>query len=185
MNEMMQETLLTGTARKAELPGWQAAGKTGTSQDFRDAWFVGYTSYLVAAVWLGNDDDSPTKKVSGGNLPVEIWSRFMKAAHEGAPVAALPLGTWHANPLAPLLPQLDLAGQQAPTPPSGGRGGGRSPAVAGAPAAAATPAPAPAVRAARTPAVDDAPVPPASIPNVGRQPGQRANDFFNKIFGGL
>ena len=80
---MMQETLLTGTARKAELPGWQAAGKTGTSQDWRDAWFVGYTSYLVAGVWLGNDDDSPTKKVSGGNLPVEIWSRFMKAAHEG------------------------------------------------------------------------------------------------------
>ncbi len=83
MNTMMQETLLTGTAHKAELPGWQAAGKTGTSQDFRDAWFVGYTSYLVTAVWLGNDDDSPTKKVSGGNLPVEIWSRFMKAAHRG------------------------------------------------------------------------------------------------------
>ena len=48
MNQMMQETLLTGTARKAELPGWQAAGKTGTSQDWRDAWFLGYTSYLVA-----------------------------------------------------------------------------------------------------------------------------------------
>ena len=76
MNQMMQETLLTGTARKAELPGWQAAGKTGTSQEWRDAWFVGYTSYLVAGVWLGNDDGSPTKKVSGGNLPVEIWSRF-------------------------------------------------------------------------------------------------------------
>ena len=85
MNEMMQETLLTGTAHKAELPGWQAAGKTGTSQDWRDAWFVGYTSYLVAGVWLGNDDGSPTKKVSGGNLPVEIWSRFMKAAHQGVP----------------------------------------------------------------------------------------------------
>ena len=90
MNQMMQETLLTGTARKAELPGWQAAGKTGTSQDWRDAWFLGYTSYLVAGVWLGNDDISPTKKVSGGNLPVEIWSRFMKAAHEGVPVAGLP-----------------------------------------------------------------------------------------------
>ena len=50
MNQMMQETLLTGTARKAELPGWQAAGKTGTSQDWRDAWFLGYTSYLVAGV---------------------------------------------------------------------------------------------------------------------------------------
>ncbi len=90
MNAMMQETLLMGTARKAELPGWQAAGKTGTSQDFRDAWFIGYTSYLVAGIWLGNDDNSPTKKATGGGLPVEIWSRFMKAAHKGVPVAALP-----------------------------------------------------------------------------------------------
>ena len=92
MNQMMEETLLTGTAHKAELPGWQAAGKTGTSQEWRDAWFVGYTSYLVAGVWLGNDDGTPTKKVSGGNLPVEIWSRFMRAAHEGVPVAGLPSG---------------------------------------------------------------------------------------------
>ncbi|MCC7347016.1 MAG: PBP1A family penicillin-binding protein, partial [Variibacter sp.] len=66
MNTMMQETLVSGTARKAELPGWQAAGKTGTSQDFRDAWFIGYTGHLVAAVWLGNDDSSPTKKTTGG-----------------------------------------------------------------------------------------------------------------------
>ena len=83
MNSMMQETLLIGTAHKADLPGWQAAGKTGTSQDLRDAWFVGYTSHLVAGVWLGNDDGAPTKKVSGGNLPVEIWSRFMRDAHAG------------------------------------------------------------------------------------------------------
>ena len=94
MNAMMEETLLTGTAHKAELPGWQAAGKTGTSQDWRDAWFVGYTSALVAGVWLGNDDDSPTKKVSGGNLPVEIWSRFMRAALAGTPPADLPSGVW-------------------------------------------------------------------------------------------
>ena len=92
MNSMMEETLLTGTAHKAELPGWQAAGKTGTSQDWRDAWFVGYTSALTAGVWLGNDDNSPTKKTSGGNLPVEIWSRFMKAALEGVPPAELPSG---------------------------------------------------------------------------------------------
>jgi len=72
MNSMMQQTLLIGTARKADLPGWQAAGKTGTSQDFRDAWFIGYTSHLVTGIWLGNDDGAPTRKVSGGNLPVEI-----------------------------------------------------------------------------------------------------------------
>jgi penicillin-binding protein 1A len=94
MNTMMQETLSTGTARKAELPGWQAAGKTGTSQDFRDAWFIGYTSRLVTGVWLGNDDSSPTKKASGGNLPVEIWSRYMGIALKGVAVAGLPSSDW-------------------------------------------------------------------------------------------
>jgi penicillin-binding protein 1A len=90
MNAMMQQTLLIGTARKAALPGWPAAGKTGTSQDFRDAWFVGYTGHLVTGVWLGNDDGSPTKKVTGGGMPVDIWSRFMRSAHQGVPVANLP-----------------------------------------------------------------------------------------------
>ena len=193
MNAMMQETLLTGTARKAELPGWQAAGKTGTSQDFRDAWFVGYTSYLVAAVWLGNDDDSPTKKVSGGNLPVEIWSRFMRGAHEGVTVAALPGSGSRtaapANPLSALLAPLALPGAEGPAPPSGGRGGGRSTA-ASAPVShelpvGPEPQPQPTVRSARSPSVDTgAPVPPALIPNVS-QPGQRANAFLNKIFGNL
>ncbi len=88
MNTMMQETLLSGTAHKAELPGWMAAGKTGTSQDFRDAWFIGYTANLVTGVWLGNDDNSPTKKATGGGLPVEVWTRFMKAAHQGVPIVA-------------------------------------------------------------------------------------------------
>ncbi|HEX3859262.1 MAG TPA: PBP1A family penicillin-binding protein [Pseudolabrys sp.] len=93
MNAMLQETLTIGTAHKAALPNWPAAGKTGTSQDFRDAWFIGYTSYLVTGVWLGNDDGTPTKKVTGGGLPVEVWSRFMRTAHQGVPVAALPGGT--------------------------------------------------------------------------------------------
>jgi len=90
MNAMMRETLLMGTAQKASLPGWQAAGKTGTSQDFRDAWFIGYTSHLVMGVWLGNDDSSPTKKATGGGMPVEIWTKVMKTAHQGVPVAGLP-----------------------------------------------------------------------------------------------
>jgi penicillin-binding protein 1A len=90
MNAMMAETLTIGTAQRASLPGWPAAGKTGTSQDFRDAWFIGYTAHLVAAVWLGNDDGTPTKHVTGGSLPVEIWSRVMRGAHQGVPVASLP-----------------------------------------------------------------------------------------------
>jgi penicillin-binding protein 1A len=90
MNTMMQETIISGTARKADIPGWTAAGKTGTSQDFRDAWFIGYTPNLVTGVWLGNDDNSPTKKATGGGLPVEVWTRFMRIAHQGVPVAGLP-----------------------------------------------------------------------------------------------
>jgi penicillin-binding protein 1A len=103
MNTMMRETLTSGTAHAASLPGWQAAGKTGTSQDFRDAWFIGYTSRLVTGVWLGNDDSSPTRKATGGGLPVDIWSRFMKVALHGAPPAPLPglaggMGGWMAPP---------------------------------------------------------------------------------------
>jgi penicillin-binding protein 1A len=101
MNSMMRETLLTGTGRKAEIAGWEAAGKTGTTQEFRDAWFVGYTSRLVASVWLGNDDNEPMKKVSGGGLPSEIWGRFMKAAHQGAQPAGLPGGLWRDQPGLP------------------------------------------------------------------------------------
>ena len=189
MNQMMQETLLTGTARKAELPGWQAAGKTGTSQDWRDAWFVGYTSYLVAGVWLGNDDGSPTKKVSGGNLPVEIWSRFMRAAHEGVPVAGLPLGAWRnaetPNPDAPLLPPLDLTGAQAqaPTPLPGGRGGARCAAGPRVPNRAPPPAPARGPRGAPGPAADRAPIPPASIPNP--VPTSRDKGALGKLLGTL
>ena len=90
LNVMMRETLKSGTAKKADLPGWDAAGKTGTSQDFRDAWFIGYTSALVTGIWLGNDDNSPTKHVAGGSLPVEIWSRYMKQALAKTPPAPLP-----------------------------------------------------------------------------------------------
>jgi penicillin-binding protein 1A len=101
MNAMMHETLVSGTARRADLPGWLASGKTGTSQDFRDAWFIGYTPVLVTGVWLGNDDNSPTHKATGGSLPVEIWSRFMKTAHQGVAPSLLPgLGGGWTPPVA-------------------------------------------------------------------------------------
>jgi len=124
MNEMMAQTLTIGTAHKAALPGWPAAGKTGTSQDFRDAWFIGYTGHLVTGVWLGNDDGTPTKKVTGGGLPVEIWSRFMRAAHQGVPIAALPgpssgglfSGLFGSAAPAPLAQQGPAS---APIPPAG------------------------------------------------------------------
>jgi penicillin-binding protein 1A len=114
MNVMMEETLVSGTARKAEIPGWTAAGKTGTSQDFRDAWFIGYTANLVTGVWLGNDDNSPTRKATGGGLPVEVWTRFMRAAHQGVPVAALPAQTGPFSNLAQIASQITAPAPSAP-----------------------------------------------------------------------
>jgi len=98
MIDMMRETLRTGTARKSELPNWDAAGKTGTTQDYRDAWFVGYTATLVTGVWVGNDDDSPMKKVTGSGLPAEIWNRFMRAALAGSTPVSLPTTGWQRAP---------------------------------------------------------------------------------------
>ena len=99
MNAMMHETFVTGTAKKGDIPGWDLAGKTGTSQDFRDAWFVGYSGTLVTGVWLGNDDGEPTKKASGGNLPVDIWKTYMGQALKGqAPVPLPGLNRWRHAP---------------------------------------------------------------------------------------
>src|ERR671916_783558 len=90
MNTMMRDTFVIGTARAGAIPGWETAGKTGTSQDFRDAWFVGYSGSLVAGVWLGNEDGEPMKRVTGSTLPVEVWSRFMKVALQGTQPVPLP-----------------------------------------------------------------------------------------------
>lgn len=102
MNRMMRETLVSGTAKRSDIPGHPAAGKTGTTQDHRDAWFVGYTAQLVAAVWVGNDDGEATKKVTGSGLPAEIWADFMRQAHRGLPSQTLP-GTRDNDPLGSLL----------------------------------------------------------------------------------
>ncbi|WP_333824934.1 transglycosylase domain-containing protein [Pinisolibacter sp.] len=90
MNTMLAETLASGTARKAQIPGWPAGGKTGTSQDFRDAWFIGYTGMLTTGVWLGNDDGAPTKRGTGGSLAAVVWQRFMLDAHRGHQAVAIP-----------------------------------------------------------------------------------------------
>jgi penicillin-binding protein 1A len=97
MNAMLEETLATGTGRKAALPDRPAAGKTGTSQDFRDAWFIGYTAELIAGIWFGNDNGKPTKKASGSNLPAVTWQRFMTVALDGTPPSNLP-GNYHGRP---------------------------------------------------------------------------------------
>lgn len=89
MSTMLQAVIRDGTGTRAQLPNRQAAGKTGTSQNSRDAWFVGFTSYFTTGVWVGNDDDTPTSGVTGGQLPADIWQRFMAVAHEGLPTENL------------------------------------------------------------------------------------------------
>ncbi|WP_196260380.1 transglycosylase domain-containing protein [Pelagibacterium limicola] len=93
MNDMLRAGVEAGTGRGAQLGGWPMAGKTGTSQRSRDALFVGYTASWVGGVWLGNDDDTPMRNMSGGAIPAQIWRNFMAKAHEGLQVANLP-GTY-------------------------------------------------------------------------------------------
>jgi penicillin-binding protein 1A len=91
MNDMMTAVVEWGTGKSAAL-GRPAAGKTGTSQDFRDAWFMGFTAELVTGVWVGNDDNKPMDKVTGGTLPALIWRSVMSKALEGTPPQPLPGG---------------------------------------------------------------------------------------------
>jgi penicillin-binding protein 1A len=85
MIAMLQGVIARGTGKKADI-GRPAAGKTGTSQDYRDAWFVGFTSDVIAGVWLGDDRNKPMQRVAGGDLPALAWKRFMLAAEDGLPV---------------------------------------------------------------------------------------------------
>ncbi|MFN3890096.1 MAG: transglycosylase domain-containing protein [Beijerinckiaceae bacterium] len=170
MNSMMQQTLLTGTGRRAELRGIQAAGKTGTSQDYRDGWFVGYTSQLVAGVWLGNDDSSPTKRLSGGNLPAEAWARFMREAVRGVPETPLPgADEWRAPPV-PARPEAVAGGPPiAPRPP------GAPPRALPGASAAFPPSP--------SPASSNDLLPPADI-GATRAPPARERGFLERLLGG-
>ncbi|PIU08707.1 MULTISPECIES: transglycosylase domain-containing protein [Methylobacterium] len=154
MNAMMHEVFVIGTAKKGDIPGWELAGKTGTSQDFRDAWFIGYSGSLVTGVWLGNDDGEPTKKASGGNLPVDIWKSYMSVALKGQTPVPLPgLNRWRRAP------------ETTASVASGGGPGGLLGALLGEPQPAAAPPP--------------RPVQPRQ---PSRQGGDDRN-FFEKLFG--
>ena len=98
MNAMLSHALENGTGRAANF-NRPVAGKTGTSQNFRDAWFIGYSADLIAGVWMGNDNQAAMKKVTGGGLPAKAWRRFMIAAHSSTPVRPLPRGGVSSAPI--------------------------------------------------------------------------------------
>jgi penicillin-binding protein 1A len=90
MNSMMVQVPERGTARRAALDTIRSAGKTGTTQSYRDAWYIGFTGNYLAAVWLGNDDFSVTRKMTGGSLPAMVWHRLMTYAHENVDLKPIP-----------------------------------------------------------------------------------------------
>ena len=89
INAMLSTVVSDGTGRAANIDRPQA-GKTGTSQNFRDAWFVGYTANLVGGIWMGNDNGKPMNKVTGGGMPAKLWREIMVVAHKGSTKRALP-----------------------------------------------------------------------------------------------
>jgi penicillin-binding protein 1A len=100
LNLMMSKVIEEGTARRAILAGIKAAGKTGTTNAHRDAWFVGFTGNYVAGVWFGNDDYSPTNRLTGGAMPAQTWQEIMTYAHQGIELRAIP-GLGPQAPTAP------------------------------------------------------------------------------------
>jgi penicillin-binding protein 1A len=136
MTEMLRQVVASGTGGRAKIGGYDLAGKTGTTSDYRDAWFVGFTGGFVTAVWTGRDDNTPMKRVTGGGAPAEIWRNFMapvlphlraQTIPGGAPPAAQQppqdvIGNFIAGaeerPPAPQAPIPDEAPQPAAPPPS-------------------------------------------------------------------
>ncbi|WP_114363797.1 transglycosylase domain-containing protein [Ciceribacter lividus] len=164
MNMMLTHVIEDGTGKNARLKGWPAAGKTGTTQSFRDALFVGYTGNLTTGVWFGNDDGTSMKKVTGGGLPAKAWHEFMTDAHSG--LTPMPLGG------APYEPQ-DM--QQQPEPLSIGSIISEvfSPAEERYPAVPAAPV-SPAAAKGNAPGVRQAPIPPGEVGRGDATPPQAA-----------
>lgn len=115
MTTLMEGVIQEGTGYPNAIIGRPAAGKTGTTSDFRDAWFVGFVPQLAAAVWVGNDDYSRMYESYGGNVPARIWAHFMKGALQGTKVVEF-------GPVPPDIQKVRICGSDRRAPPgSGGR----------------------------------------------------------------
>ncbi len=121
MIQMMRQVLISGSGAGARIPGYDLAGKTGTTSDYKDAWFVGYTGGFATAVWVGKDNNTPMKAVTGGTFPARIWKTFMSGALPRLQVSAIPGG----ETAAPAQAESDAIGDlleggasSAPSPPA-------------------------------------------------------------------
>ncbi|KAA3511102.1 transglycosylase domain-containing protein [Agrobacterium rosae] len=192
MNSMLVGVINEGTGKAARLKGWQAAGKSGTTQSFRDALFVGYTSTLTTGVWFGNDDGTSMKKVTGGGLPAKAWKEFMTAAHAGlTPSPLFGLGTYGApeigQPMAEAPPKSigdiisnALGGGPAPTPqdyPAAPVGPDQT--------ASTSPYPPADIPAQQFPQQNGGPVPPADVGGGApqRQGAPKQTTLFDVLMG--
>jgi penicillin-binding protein 1A len=116
MNQMMRQVVNDGTGGRAKVGGYDIAGKTGTTSDYRDAWFVGYTGGFVTAVWTGKDDNTPMRRVTGGGAPAEIWRSFMSAALPRLKSTPIPGGTITPEPTQDPIGDLLGGGETPPAP---------------------------------------------------------------------
>jgi penicillin-binding protein 1A len=129
MNLMMSRVVQAGTGTRAQMTDFQIGGKTGTGNDYRDAWFIGFTPGMVGGVWVGNDNFTPTARVTGGSLPADIWARFMPVALRDLPSQPLDMPTEEDFDLGTPVPE------EAPTLTAAGGVGAPIGAMVGAPPA--------------------------------------------------